>query len=120
MEVFVICVDSQLIDFCNLLRTNDCSALPRIFSGTMASAGFSQFVVTTYFFDFFRTHFFEYIYFKYAREISPGTHTFFSSLPAAFTVNDSVQLLGFVLAGKLALIYGLICDFCSSGQSFAH
>ena len=78
----------------------------------MASADFSQFVVTT--------HFFEYVYSKYAYETSPGTHTFFPSLPAAFTVNDSVQLLGFVLAGKLALIYGLICDFCSSGQSFAH
>ncbi len=48
----------------------------------MASADFSQFVVTT--------HFFEYVYFKYACETSPGTHTFFPSLPAAFTVNDSV------------------------------
>ena len=28
--------------------------------------------------------------------------------------------LGFVLLSKLTLIYGLICDFCSSGQSFAH
>ena len=34
----------------NLLRTNDCSALLRIFPGTMASADFSQFVVTTHFF----------------------------------------------------------------------
>ena len=33
---------------------------------------------------------------------------------------DSVLLLGFVLCCKLTLIYGLVCDFCSSGQSFAH
>lgn len=50
---------------------------------------------------------------------SPGTHTFFPSLPAAFTVSDSVQLLGFILSWKLALAYGLICDFYSSGQRFA-
>ena len=46
----------------------------------MASADFSQFVVTT--------HFFEYVYFKYACETSPGTHTFFPSLPAAFTEHN--------------------------------
>ena len=53
------------------------------------------------------------------RKTSPGTHTFFPSLPAAFTVSDSVQLLGFILSWKLALAYGLICDFYSSGQRFA-
>ena len=38
--------------FCNLLRTNDCSALPRIFfPGTMASADFLPFVVTAHFFS---------------------------------------------------------------------
>ena len=63
-----------------------------------------------------RIHFFS----KCVRKTSPGTHTLFPSLPAAFTVSDSVQLLGFVLLCKLTLVYGLICDFCSSGQSFAH
>ena len=68
----------MLTSFCNLLRTYDCSALPRIFSpGTMASADFLPFVVTA--------HFFEYV-----GKTSPGTHTFFPSLPAAFTANDSV------------------------------
>ena len=35
----------------NLLRTNDCSALLRIFPGTMASADFLPFVVTAHFFS---------------------------------------------------------------------
>ena len=90
----------------NILRTNDCSALPGFFSGTMASADFLRFVVTTHFFPC-------------VRKTCPGTHTFFPSLPAAFTVSDSVQLLGFILSWKLALAYGLICDFYSSGQRFA-
>ena len=50
---------------------------------------------------------------------SPGTHTFFPSLPAAFTESGSVQLSGFVLHCKLTPASGLICGFCSSGQSFA-
>ena len=41
----------MLTSFIRLIRTNDCSALPEFFfSGTMASADFSQFVVTTHFF----------------------------------------------------------------------
>ena len=84
----------------------------RFFSpGTMASADFLRFVVTA--------HFFRICLLKCVRKTSPGTHTFFPSLPAAFTVSDSVQLLGFVLCRKLALAYGLICGFYSSGQSFA-
>ena len=77
-----------------------------LLSGTMASADFLRFVVTTHFSPC-------------VRKTSPGTHTFFSSLPAAFTVSDSVQLLGFILSWKLTLAYGLICDFYSSGQRFA-
>ena len=42
-----------------------------------------------------------------------------TSLPAAFTASGSVQLLGFILCWKLALAYGLICDYCLSGQKFA-
>ena len=78
----------------------------RVFFGTMASADFLRFVVTAHFLPC-------------VRKTSPGTHTFFPSLPAAFTVSDSVQLLGFILSWKLALAYGLICDFYSSGQRFA-
>ena len=42
----------MLTSFVRLIRTNVCSALPEFyfFSGTMASADFSQFVVTTHFF----------------------------------------------------------------------
>ena len=43
----------MLTSFFRLLRTNDCSALSEFFfspPGTMASADFSQFVVTTHFF----------------------------------------------------------------------
>ena len=41
----------MLTSFRNLLRTNDCSALPVFFSpGTMASADFLRFVVTAHFF----------------------------------------------------------------------
>ena len=40
----------MLTSFRNLLRTNDCSALPGFFSGTMASADFLRFVVTAHFF----------------------------------------------------------------------
>ena len=41
----------MLTSFLRLMRTYDCSALPEFFSlGTMASADFSQFVVTTHFF----------------------------------------------------------------------
>ena len=51
----------------------------RFFSpDTMASADFSQFVITTHFFSNMST--------SCACETSPGTHTFFPSLPAAFTV----------------------------------
>ena len=78
----------------------------------MASADFLRFVVTAHFF-------FRICLLKCVRKTSPGTHTFFPSLPAAFTVSDSVQLLGFILSWKLALAYGLICDFYSSGQRFA-
>ena len=80
-------------------------------TGTMASADFLQFVVTT--------HFFRICLLNGVCKTSPGTRTFFPSLPATFTVSDSVQLLGFVLSGKLALAHGLICDFYSSGQRFA-
>ena len=79
-----------------------------LLSGTMASADFLRFVVTAH--SFFS---------KCVRKTSPGTHTLFPSLPAAFTVNDSVQLLGFILFRKLALANCLICDFYSSGQRFA-
>ena len=42
----------MLTSFFRLLRTNDCSALSEFFPpGTMASADFSQFVVTTHFFS---------------------------------------------------------------------
>ena len=41
----------MLTSFFRLIGTNDCSALPEFFFfGTMASADFSQFVVTTHFF----------------------------------------------------------------------
>ena len=41
----------MLTSFVRLIRTYDCSALPEFFSlGTMASADFLQFVVTTHFF----------------------------------------------------------------------
>ena len=41
----------MLTSFFRLIRTYDCSALPEFFfPGTMASADFSQFVVTTHFF----------------------------------------------------------------------
>ena len=53
-------------------------------------------------------------------QTSPGTHTFFPSLPATFTSDDSVQLLGFGFLRSLTLICGLVCDFCSSGRRFAH
>ena len=42
----------------------------------------------------------------------------FPLIPAISTVYDSVQLLGFVLSGRLTLIHSLY-DSCSSGQSFA-
>ena len=47
------------------------------------------------------------------------THSF-PLIPAAFTSDDSVQLLGFGFLSGLTLICGLICDFCLSGQRFAH
>ena len=63
--------------------------------------------------------FFEYVYSNAsARPPRVLTHSF-PLLPAAFTVSDSVQLLGFILRWKLALVHGLICDFYSSGQRFA-
>ena len=77
----------------------------------MASADFSQFVVTTHFFPNTST--------ECACETSPGTHTFFPSLPAIFTPDDSVQLSDFDLTRSLVLVWGLIYGFCSSGQSFA-
>ena len=40
----------MLTSFFRLIGTYDCSALPEFFFGTMASADFSQFVVTTPFF----------------------------------------------------------------------
>ena len=100
----------MLTSFFRLIRTNDRSALPEFFFlGTMASADFSQFVVTTHFFSNTST--------SCVCETSPGTHTFFPSLPAIFTTVDSVQLLDFNLCGSLVLIWGLIYGFCSSGQS---
>ena len=42
----------MLTSFRNLLRTNDCSALPSFFPGTMASADFLRFVVTAHSFFF--------------------------------------------------------------------
>ena len=42
----------------------------------------------------------------------------FPLIPAISTAYDSVQLLGFVLSGRLTLIHSLY-DSCSSGQSFA-
>ena len=96
----------MLTSFRNLLRTNDCSALPGFFPvlwPLLTSCG--SLLLR--------------IFLPCVRKTSPGTHTFFPSLPAAFTVSDSVQLLGFILSWKLALAYGLICDFYSSGQRFA-
>lgn len=96
----------MLTSFRNLLRTNDCSALPcycQVLWPLLTSCG--SLLLR--------------IFFPCVRKTSPGTHTFFSSLPAAFTVSDSVQLLGFILSWKLTLAYGLICDFYSSGQRFA-
>ena len=81
------------------------------FPGTMTSADFLQFVVTTHFFS-------NDVYFMRLQDL-PGTHTFFPSLPAIFTADDSVQLLDFGFAGSLVLTWGLIYGFCSSGQSFA-
>ena len=102
----------MLTSFRNLLRTNDCSALPGFFPPVLwpllTSCG-----------SLLLRIFFRICLLKCVRKTSPGTHTFFPSLPAAFTVSDSVQLLGFVLSGKLALAHGLICDFYSSGQRFA-
>ena len=78
-----------------------------LLSGTMAYADFLRFVVTTHFFP------------MRPQDLPGYSHVLFSSLPAAFTVSDSVQLLGFILSWKLTLAYGLICDFYSSGQRFA-
>ena len=41
----------MLTSFRNLIRTNDCSALPVFFHGTTASADFLRFVVTAHFFS---------------------------------------------------------------------
>ena len=63
----------------------------RFFSGTMASADFLRFVVTAHFFPC-------------VRKTSPGTHTFFPSLPAAFTVE------------RIRVAIGL----CFSWQTYPH
>ena len=66
----------------------------------MASADFSQFVVTTAFFS-------NDVYFMPpVRPPRVLTHSF-ALIPAMFTASDSVQLLGFGLYGSLTLAYGL-------------
>ena len=67
----------------------------------MASADFSQFVVTTAFF------FSNDVYFMPpVRSPRVLTHSF-TLMPAMFTASDSVQLLGFDLFSSLTLAYGL-------------
>lgn len=79
----------------------------------MASADFLQFVVTVHFFPRIRL-------LKCICKTSPGTHTFFPSFTCRIYRKQSVQLLGFDLFCSLTLACGLIYDFCSSGQRFAH
>ena len=80
--------------------------------GTMASADFLPFVVTA--------HFFDYVYPNLRRQDLPGYSHVLSLFTCRIYRTQSVQLLDFVLCSKLALVFGLICGFCSSGQSFAH
>ena len=79
----------------------------------MASADFLPFVVTAHFF-------FDYVYPNLRRQDLPGYSHVLSLFTCRIYRTQSVQLLGFVLRSKLALVFGLICGFCSSGQSFAH
>ena len=72
----------------------------------MTSADFSQFVVTTVLCE------------PPVRPPRVLTRSF-PLIPAAFTEECSVQLLDFSLLCNLIHIFSLICDFCSSGQSFA-
>ena len=65
----------------------------------MASADFSQFVVTTAFFRMTST-------LPPVRPPRVLTRSF-TLIPALFTASDSVQLLGFGLSGSLTLAYGL-------------
>ena len=90
------------------LRTYDCSALPG-FTGTMASADFSQFVVTaTRIPSAHRFTRFPASTPSVSSVRSPRvlTHSF-TLIPAMFTANDSVQLLGFDLSSSLTLACGL-------------
>ena len=49
----------------------------------------------------------------------PGCHFLSLQLSAVFILHGSVSLWGFILYCRLFLIQNLICDFCSSDQSFA-
>lgn len=61
--------------------------------------------------------FFEYVYFMRLQDL-PGYSHVLSLFTCRIYCKQSVQLLGFVLASKLALAYSLICDSCPSGQRF--
>ncbi len=83
----------------------------RFFSpGTMASADFLQFVVTTHFFSNMST--------QMRLQDLPGYSHVLSLFTCRIYHEQSVQLLGFVLLRKLTLAQGLICGFCLSGQRF--
>ena len=57
-------------------------SFPEFFPGTMTSADFLQFVVTT--------HFFQYVYFMRLQDLPGHSHILSLHLPAAFTPSDSV------------------------------
>ena len=71
----------------------------------MASADSLQFVVTAQ------------VFFLRPQDL-PGYSHVLSLFTCRIYHVQSVQLLGFVLLRKLTLTHGLICDSCSSGQSF--
>ena len=85
----------------------------RFFSlGTMASADFSQFVVTTHFFRIRLLH-------ASVRPPRVLTHSFPLYLPYLPQTIPCSYWIFFGLSWSLVLIWGLIYGFCSSGQSFA-
>ena len=77
----------------------------------MTSADFLQFVVTT--------HFFQYVYFMRLQDL-PGYSHVLSLFTCPIYPKRFRVALGLDLLGSLALAWSLICDFCSSGQNFAH
>ncbi len=87
--------------FCRAqMRKKKLWMVPAGFAILIASADFSQFVVTTAFFS-------NDVYFMLpVRSPRVLTHSF-TLIPAMFTASDSVQLLGFDLTGSLTLVCSL-------------